>query len=224
MRVVVFGATGMVGQGVLRECLLEPGVESVLTIGRRATGQSDPKLRELVQADLLAFTPLEPQLVGIDACFFCLGVASAGMSEAAYTRVTHDIAMAAAQALLRTSPALTFVFVSGIGADATEKGPVMWARVKGRTENALLRLPFKAVYVIRPAVIQPMHGIKSRTRLYRAFYTLSAPLMPLLRKLMPGYVTTTEKLGKAMLELARKGYEKKTLETADVNKMNNNSR
>jgi uncharacterized protein YbjT (DUF2867 family) len=138
MKVILFGATGMVGQGALRECLLDPEVEAVLTVGRSATGQQHAKLRELVHKDLLSYSAIEGELAGYDACFFCLGVTSAGMSEAEYTRVTYDIALAAAQTLVRTSPGMTFIFVSGLGTDSTEQGRTMWARVKGRTENALM--------------------------------------------------------------------------------------
>ena len=159
MNVVLFGATGMVGQGVLRECLLDQKVQTVLSIGRSATGQAHPKLRELVRKDLLDFSPIEAQLIGFDACFFCLGVSSAGMTEEAYRRVTYDITMAAAQTLARLNPAMTFIYVSGAGTDSTERGRIMWTRVKGKTENALLRLPFKAAYMFRPAAIQPLHGI-----------------------------------------------------------------
>lgn len=207
----------MVGQGVLRECLLDAGVESVLSIGRRATGQRDAKLREIVREDLFDFSPLQAELTGLDACFFCLGVTSAGMSEADYTRVTYEIAMAAARALLTASPGLTFVFVSGAGADSSERGRTMWARVKGRTENALLALPFRGVYVFRPAVIQPRHGITSRTASYRAFYAITRPLFPLIKRALPKYVTTTEQIGRAMLKVAKNGAPKRILETRDVN-------
>jgi len=149
MKVVIFGATGMVGSGVLRECLEDPGVESVLVVVRNSTGISEPKLREVVHRDFLDFGPIRPQLAGLDACFFCIGVTSAGMQEADYQRLTHDVTIAAAQALLAVSPGLTFCFVSGQGTDSTERGRVMWARVKGKAENALLRMPFKAAYMFR---------------------------------------------------------------------------
>ena len=138
MKVILFGATGMVGQGALRECLLDPGVEAVLAVGRRATGESSPKLREIVVDDMSDLSPVSGQLSGYDACFFCLGISSAGMTEADYRRVTYDIAVTAAQILVARSPGLTFVFVSGRGADSTERGRLMWARVKGETENAIL--------------------------------------------------------------------------------------
>lgn len=208
----------MVGQGVLRECLLDPEVESVLVIGRSTTGQQHAKLREIVHKDLYDFSPIEPELRGLDACFFCLGVASAGMKEEDYRRVTYDITMAAAQTLLKLNPGMTFLFVSGAGTDSTEKGSAMWARVKGATENALLQMPFKAAYMFRPGFIQPLHGIKSKTKLYRFFYAISGPLFPLLRR-FPKYVTTTEQLGRAMLKVVRRGYPKPILESGDINSL-----
>jgi len=217
MNVVIFGATGMVGQGVLRECLLDTGVESVLSVGRSATGQQHPKLREILDEDFLDYSAIEDKLSGFDAYFFCLGVSSAGMTEDNYTRVTYDFALAAAQTLVELNPHMTFIFVSGAGADSSESGRTMWARVKGKTENALLRLPFKAVYVFRPAAIQPLHGITSKTKAYQAFYTLTKPLLPLLKALFPKYITTTEQLGRAMLRVARQGYPKRILESPDIN-------
>src|SRR5579864_1453935 len=177
MKVILFGATGMVGQGVLRECLRDPRVEAVLAVGRSATGQSHPKLSELVQQDLFAYSANEARLKGYDACFFCLGVSSAGMSEADYRHITYDLTLAAAETLVRLNPAMTFIYVSGAGTDSSERGSSMWARVKGATENALLRLPFKAAYMFRPGVIRPLHGIRSKTPLYRAFYMAAAPLL-----------------------------------------------
>ncbi len=218
MKVILFGATGMVGQGVLRECLLDPDVERVVSIGRSAAGQQHPKLREIVHGNLTDYSAIEPELAGFDACFFCLGVTSAGMTEEAYHRVTYDIAVAAAQTLARLNPGMTFVFVSGAGTDSSEKGRTMWARVKGKTENAIGRLPFKATYVFRPAFIRPMHGVKSRTTLYRVFYAILWPLMPLL-KAIPKYATTTEQLGRAMLGVAKHGYPKRILESSDINKV-----
>ena len=192
MNVILFGATGMVGQGILRECLLDSDVRRVLAIGRNATAPHHPKLRELVRDNLLEYSDIESELVGFDACFFSLGVSSVGMSEDPYRRVTYDITLAAARTLARLNPNMTFLYVSGAGTDGTEQGRLMWARVKGKTENDLLRLPFQAVYIFRPAGIVPLHGIKSRTALYRIPYTLLGPILPWLKNRFPKYVTTTE--------------------------------
>ena len=217
MNVVLFGATGMVGQGVLRECLLDKEVQYVLSIGRSMTGQHHPKLRELVHQNFLDFSPVEAELSGFDVCFFCLGVSSAGMTEERYQRVTYDITMAAAHTVLRLNPKMTFIYVSGMGTDSTERGRSMWARVKGKTENALLRLPFKAQYMFRPALIQPLHGIRSKTKLYRAFYKILGPIYPLMKALLPRYVTTTEQLGRAMIKVGKQGAPKSVLENWDIN-------
>lgn len=215
-RVLLFGATGMLGQGVLRECLNDSAVEHVRAVGRSPTGVAHPKLSEVVRADLLDLAPVEDELSGFDACFFCLGVSSAGMGEADYTRLTYDLTLAVAKTLARRNPKMTFVYVSGAGTDATEKGRVMWARVKGRTENALLRLPFAAVYLFRPGIIQPLHGARSKTPAYRLFYGLARPILPIARRLLPGQVTTTEVVGRAMLAVARRGAPKAVLESADI--------
>jgi uncharacterized protein YbjT (DUF2867 family) len=217
MKVIIFGATGMVGQGVLRESLLDPEIPQVLSVVRSATGQSDAKLREAVHRDFLDFSSIEAELTGYDACFFCLGVSSAGMTEAEYTRVTYDITMAAATTLAKLNPEMVFEYISGTGTDSTEKGRSMWARVKGRTENALLALPFKAAYMFRPGFIQPLHGIKSKTQVYRIFYAVTMPLLPVLKTFFPQYVTTTERLGRAMIAVAKRGYPKKVLEMRDIN-------
>lgn len=215
MQVLIFGATGMVGQGVLRECLLDRDVESVTSIGRRTSGVRNPKLRDIVHPDLWDYSAIEKELTGIDACFFCLGVTSAGMNEASYERVTAGIAAAAGQMLARLNPRMTFVFVSGAGSDGSERGRIMWARIKGKAENIILRLPFQG-YVFRPGVIQPLHGIRSRTAAYRIGYIALAPLIPLLRKLFPGQILTTEQIGRAMLKVARQGAPKRILESRDI--------
>jgi len=215
MRVILFGATGMIGQGVLRECLLDADVEAVLAVGRSATGQKHDKLREIIHADLFDLSPIEEQLTGYDACFFCLGVSSAGMSEADYRRVTYDLALAVGRTLAKKNPSMTFVFVSGAGTNA--KGRSMWARVKGETENALLELPFKGAYMFRPGGILPMHGIKSRTRLYRVVYAIMGPLYPLWKALFPNALTTSERMGQAMLAVAKRGAPQPILETKDIN-------
>jgi uncharacterized protein YbjT (DUF2867 family) len=217
MNVLLFGATGMVGQGVLRECLLDAGVSSVLSVGRSTTGQTHPKLRELVVPDLYDYAAVREQLAGFDACFFCLGVSSAGMREEDYRRVTYELTLAAAKVLVRLNPQMTFVYVSGAGTDSTERGSTMWARVKGATENALMRLPFKAAYMFRPGYIQPMHGARSKVALYRWIYVLAGPFFGLLRRVAPRYVTTTEQLGRAMLVVARRGAPTPLVETADIN-------
>lgn len=217
MRGVLFGASGMVGQGVLRECLLDPSVERILSIARNPAGQEDPKLTELVHKDFFDFSGIESQLTGYDACFYCVGVTSSGMTEESYSRAIYDMTLAAAETLARLNPQMTFLFVSGAGSDSTEKGRVMWSRVKGRTENAVLRLPFRAAYVFRPGMIQPLHGIRSKTQSYRVMYALMRPILPLLRWLLPQYVTTTELLGRAMLRVAGHSYPKRTLESRDIN-------
>ncbi|MBF5042122.1 NAD-dependent epimerase/dehydratase family protein [Aggregicoccus sp. 17bor-14] len=216
MKVILFGATGMVGQAVLRECLLAPDVEQVLAVGRSPTGQEHPKLRELQHRDFTDFAPVASELAGYDACFFCLGVSSAGMSEAEYRRVTYDFTLAAAETLVKVSPAMTFVYVSGAGTDSSERGRSMWARVKGQTENALLRLPFRAAFMFRPGYIQPLHGIKSKTPLYRALYTVMGGLYPVWRTVFPKYVCTSEQVGRAMLRVAREGARTPIVENAEI--------
>ena len=216
MRVVLFGATGMIGQGVLRECLIAPDVEAVLSVARSPTGTTHPKLRELQPPDFVDFTAVEQELRGFDACFFCLGITSAGMSEADYRRVTHDIAVAAGRTLARLNPGMTFAFVSGAGADNTERGRLMWARVKGQTENAILRLPFKRAVVFRPGIILPMYGAASKTTWVRVTYNITRPLWPVLFALFPRHVTTTERIGLAMLHVARHGAPKAVLEMVDI--------
>lgn len=216
MKILLFGATGMVGLGVLRECLLAADVEQVLTVGRTATGQQHPKLGELVHADLFDYRAVEARLIGFDACFFCLGVSSAGMSEAQYTNLTHDLTLAAARTLVRLNPQMVFTYVSGAGTDSTEQGRSMWARVKGRTENELRKLPFKGVYLFRPGLIQPLHGIRSKTPSYRWFYLMLGPLVSLLRVLLPKWTLSTEIMGQAMLAAARHGASKAVLESTDI--------
>lgn len=216
MKVLLFGATGMVGQGVLRECLLDPDVESVLAIGRGTTGQQHAKLREILHEDFTDFSAIEGQLAGYDACFFCLGISASGMKEEDYHHITYDFTMAAAETLIRVSPGVSFLYVSGGGTDSTERGRWMWARVKGKTENALLRLPFKSSTMCRPGYIQPLHGIVSKTRLYRTLYAIVGPLFPLWRRLAPKYVITTEDVGRAMLQVAKHGADKRVLENHDL--------
>jgi uncharacterized protein YbjT (DUF2867 family) len=215
MKVLIFGATGMVGQGVLLECLRAPDVELAVTCGRNATGAQNPKLREIVHAETGNLAAIEAELTGFDACFFTLGVSSSGMKEADYERITYDLTLAAAETLSRLNPGMTFIYVSGAGTDSTERGRVMWARVKGRTENALLRLPLKA-FMFRPGLIEALDGIQSRTPLYRMMYVFFKPLLPVLRSGFPNQVVSTRDIGQAMLAVARHGYAKRIMETKDI--------
>jgi uncharacterized protein YbjT (DUF2867 family) len=216
MKVILFGATGMVGQGALRECLLDADVDRVLSLVRSASGTTHAKLREIIPPDFYNYSAIEDQLSGFDACFFTLGVSSAGMNEAAYRRITYDLTLAAATTLARLNPAMTFIYVSGAGTDRTARGRSMWARVKGETENALLSLPFKAAYMFRPGLIVPRHGIRSKTRLYRIIYSFATPIFSVLEAALPKQVTDTEKLGRAMIDAARFGAPKHVLETSDI--------
>ena len=216
MKVILFGATGMVGAGVLIECLEDPRVQSILVIGRQSVGITNPKLRELIRTDFFDYSDLRRDLAGHDACFFCLGVSVAGLSEPAYRRLTYELTVAAAEAVLAVNPGITFCYVSGEGTDSTERGRTMWARIKGRTENHLLRLPFKG-FMFRPGYIQPMKGVRSKTRLYQTLYDIFGPLYPVLRRIAARHVTTTESVGRAMLEVAAGGYSRRVLENPDIN-------
>jgi uncharacterized protein YbjT (DUF2867 family) len=212
VKVIVFGASGMVGYGVLRECLVDPEVTEVLAIGRSPLGRSHEKLKESVQPDLADLSSVD--FTGYDACYFCLGVSSAGMSEAAYRHITYDFTMAAARPFAEANPKGTFTYVSGMGTDAN--GRAMWAKVKGKTENDLLAMPFDA-YMFRPGYIHPMHGATSRTTLYRVLYKVLAPAYPLIRRVIPNAATTTEQIGLAMLKVTREPSPKKILEPRDIN-------
>ncbi len=213
MRVIVFGATGMVGQGVLRESLLAPDVTEVLVVTRTATGVRHPKLREVTLTDFADLGPIAGELSGYDACFYCLGVSSLGMDEASYTRVSYDCPMAAARTLAALNPRMTFIYVSGSGTDANSR--LMWARVKGRTEQEILGL-FPNGYAFRPGFIQPTHGARSRTGWYNTLYSLTAPLVPALRRLLPRQVTTTDAIGRGMLRAARTGFPRRVVTNADL--------
>ncbi|OLF55564.1 NAD-dependent epimerase/dehydratase family protein [Pseudomonas chlororaphis] len=219
MRVLLFGATGMVGQGVLRECLLAGDVQEVVAIGRTPLGQKHGKLSQLHHRDLFDYSRLEAELQGFDACFFCLGVSAVGMAEAQYSRLTYDLTLAAATTLARLNPQMTFVYVSGASTDSSEQGRTMWARVKGRTENAVQRLPFKAVYLFRPGAIQPLHGIRSKTAFYQMFYSALGPLLSWARRRWPHAVTSTAEVGKAMLVVARHGAPTAIIDGAAINRL-----
>ncbi|MDB5908355.1 MAG: Epimerase [Massilia sp.] len=216
MNVIIFGATGMVGQGVLRECLAAPDVGKVLTVGRTPTGLQHPKLQEMVHAEMWDYSNVEAGLTDFDACFFCIGVTSSGMSEQKYAHLTYDLTMAVAGTLARLNPQMVFVYVSGAGADSSETSRVMWMRVRGKTENALLKLPFRGVYIFRPGMIEPV-GVRSKTTAYRWFYSLAKPVLPLLRALLPDQILSTPQMGQAMLAAVRNGAPKRMLESPDIN-------
>jgi|SRR5450432_2437240 uncharacterized protein YbjT (DUF2867 family) len=216
MRVVLFGATGMVGQGVLRECLRDDSVSQIVCVGRTPLGMQHPKIEELITGDLFELDRLEGGLRGLDACFFCLGVSSSGMSEEDYRRLTYDLTLSVAGVLARLDPGMTFVYVSGAGTDSSERGASTWARVKGATENALLRLPFKAAYMFRPGVIVALDGIRSKTPSYRVFYSVLGVLLSPVQRLFPRSMSTTRTIGLAMLEVARHGAKSPILGPADI--------
>jgi uncharacterized protein YbjT (DUF2867 family) len=218
MKVIVFGASGMVGQGVVRECLAAADVERVLVVVRAPMALEHPKLRQLVHRDFYDYRDVESELTGYDACFFCLGVSSAGMKEADYKRVTYDLTLAAATVLARVDPAMTFVYVSGAGTDSSGAGRSMWARVKGQTENALLALPFKRAYMFRPGFIRAAPGVVSRTALYRVLYVFVGWMYPLLKLLMPRMVSTSEQIAHAMLAVTRDGGDHRILEVPEINR------
>jgi uncharacterized protein YbjT (DUF2867 family) len=213
MKIIIFGATGMVGQGALREALLAADVEQVLAVVRKPTGVRHPKLEEVELADFADLTPIEDDLRGYDACFYCLGVSSVGLDEAAYTKVSYDFPVAAAHKLAELDPGMVFIYVSGAGTNPD--GRAMWARVKGRTELEVIKT-FPKGYGFRPGFIQPTHGATSKTGWYRTVYAITAPLMPVFDRLAPKYVTSTQRLGQAMLRAARTGFPTRIVENADL--------
>lgn len=215
IRVIIFGATGMVGEGVLHESLKHPDVVSVLVIGRRSCNVKHEKLAELIHNDFFDYSSIRENLKGYDACFFCLGVSSMGMKEKDYARITYDLTMRAAEALSQLDPDMTFCYVSGTGTDSTEKGSLMWARVKGRTENDLMKLPFKAAYMFRPGFIKPTRGLKNANM----FSKVLGPLYPVWKTLLPKYVCTLEEIGVAMINASMKGYSKRVLENKDISEL-----
>jgi hypothetical protein len=215
IKAIITGASGMVGEGVLHECLLHPNVEEVLVIGRRSAGVIHPKLKEILHSDFNDLAAVKDQLKGYNACFFCLGVSSLGMKEKEYHRVTYDLTMHMATILADQNPGMTFCYVSGAGTDSTEHGSLMWARVKGQTENDLMRLPFKAAYMFRPGFMKPTKGLKNTLKGYMFF----AWLYPVLRPLFPNFVSTLQEVGLAMINAATHGYEKQVLEVKDIVKL-----
>ena len=219
MRVVLFGATGMLGSGTLIECLHSPEVEAVLVVGRRSCGVEHEKLRELIMEDMFDYSSVRDQLIGHDACFFCLGISSARMSEDAYHRITYELPLKAAQALLGANPGMTFCHVSGTGAYSSEQGPMMWARVKGMIENKLIEMGFGSTWIFRPGFIQPVKGVRSRTPMYNVVYALVKPLYLVLSRLTRRSITTTEMLGRAMIRAARDGAPKTILHNSDINRL-----
>jgi uncharacterized protein YbjT (DUF2867 family) len=210
------GSTGMIGQGVLKESLKSDDISKVLVINRRSCGLTHPKLHEIIHPDFIDFSSLDPELGGYDACMFCLGISSVGMKEPEYHKITYTITLEFATVLARLNPQLRFCFISGAGTDSSESGRSMWARVKGKTENALLKLPFAEAYMFRPAFIQPLDNIKSKTALYKAFYTVLKPLYFILKP-FKSVATNTRLLGKAMIRVARDGFDRPSIESRDIN-------
>ncbi|GAA1613650.1 NAD(P)H-binding protein [Actinoplanes couchii] len=213
MNVIIFGATGMVGQSVLHASLSDPDVEQVLAVVRTPTRMKNPKVREVVLDDFADLTPIEDELAGYDACFYCLGVSSVGLDEAAYTKVNHEYPVAAAHTLAKLNPDMTFVYVSGGGTDPDSRQ--MWARVKGRTENAVIKT-FRNGYAFRPGMVQPTFHTTSKTNFFRTVYALTAPMFPLLERIAPQYAITTDRLGRAMLRAARTGFPHHIVENRDL--------
>jgi len=212
MNVIVFGASGMVGEGVLLETLKNSAVSRVLVVGRRSCGVTHEKLTEILHGDFYNLAALEPRLQGYDACFFCLGVSSVGMSREDYTRVTYDLTMNVATTLARLNPQMTFCYVSGQGTDSTEQGKLMWARVKGKTENDLARLPFKATYAFRPGLMKPTAGQRNIKRMFR----IAGPLYAVIKPLAPRSVCTLEEVGRAMVRVSSAGYSRRILDVPDI--------
>ncbi len=215
IKAILFGGTGMVGEGVLHEALNDPAVESILVIGRRTCSVKHEKLSEILHNDFYDYAAIKNQLSGYNACFFCLGVTSIGKNEEEYHRMTYDLTMAAAKTLSGINPDMVFCYVSGAGTDSTEHGRTMWARVKGKTENDLMKLPFKAVYTFRPGFIKPTPGLKNSLTISK----IIAPLYPILSLLAPKFVCTLEDVGRAMIRVAEKDYDKKVLECADITRI-----
>jgi uncharacterized protein YbjT (DUF2867 family) len=217
VKVVLYGATGMIGAGALLECLDDPGVERVLAIVRRPTGRQHAKLVELVHDDFLDYSAVEDQLTGYDACLFCLGVSAGGMKEVDYRRITVDFAVAAGETLSRLNPTMRMCFISGAGTRPESRQ--MWARVKAEAEQAMLALPWRSAHMFRPAMIQPMRGVKSGVTSYRIMYSALGWSLPLARRVAPRVVTTTEILGRALIRVGRDGHAQAILENGEINRV-----
>ncbi|MDY0103387.1 MAG: hypothetical protein RBS07_10645 [Lentimicrobium sp.] len=218
-KVIITGASGMVGKGILLECLEHPEIHEVLVIGRNPIGLEHPKLKELLHKDFTSFAEVSSSLAGYDACFFSLGISAAGLTEAQYKQITYDFTMALATTLFTLNPQMTFNYVSGVGTDSTEKGRMMWARVKGKTENDLLKMGFKQTYMFRPGAIIPQRGIKSRTKAYQFMYDHFMWLVKAIKTISPNSVVTTTQIGQAMINTVLKGYDKKILIPKDILKL-----
>jgi uncharacterized protein YbjT (DUF2867 family) len=215
IKTIITGTTGMVGEGVLHECLIHPDVEEVLVINRKPCGYSHPKLKEIIHKDFFDFAPIKDQLKGYNACFFCLGVSSVGMNEKDFNHLTYDLTMHVAETLVKLNPDMTFCYISGGGTDTSEKGKMMWARVKGKTENHLMNLGFKKAIMFRPSLIQPTKGMKNTLKAYKPLLWL----IPILRAMMPKYVCSLREIGLAMINSVEKGQDKTILEVKDIVKL-----
>lgn len=219
MKVIITGATGMVGKGVLLECLDNDAVTAVLVVNRRTVDVQHPKLTEIIHKDFFDLSPISEQLAGYDACFFCLGISSFRQSEEVYTKITYDLTMNFARALLKSNSEMVFIYVSGTGTDSTESGGTMWARVKGKTENDIIKMGFKDAYAFRPAYIKPESNTPSSTPIYQVLLTIFGVLHPVIKFLFPKYTTTTAQIGKAMIEVVQHGFERKQVESIDIVKL-----
>jgi hypothetical protein len=212
LKVIIFGASGMVGEGILIETLKKENVDSVLVIGRRSCGIVHKKLKEIIHTDFFNYSKIEAQLTGYNTCFFCLGVSSVGMNEQNYKHITYDLTMQTASTLAKLNPEMTFCYISGTGTDSTEQGRLMWARVKGKTENDLFKIPFKSVFSFRPGLMKPSQSQRN----VKLIYSMVGSLFPLWKILIPKFVCTLEELGSAMLYVAEFGYPKRVLEIIDI--------
>ncbi|MCC6287367.1 MAG: NAD-dependent epimerase/dehydratase family protein [Chitinophagaceae bacterium] len=212
IKVIITGATGMVGEGVLQECIANPEVEKILLINRKTTGYAHPKIEEILHSDFNDISSIVEKIRGYDACYFCAGVSSVGMKEAQFTKLTYNLTLNFAKVLASVNPQMTFCYVSGAGTDSTEKGKQMWARVKGKTENDLTKLPFKAVYNFRPAIMKPTAGAKN----VKSFYKVINALFPVFRIFSHTFFLTLEEVGKAMINVTLHGYNRPVLEVKDI--------